>query len=37
VDVADMTARTDREPVGVSSQIIPWNFPILMAATEVRG
>jgi phenylacetaldehyde dehydrogenase len=23
---------TLREPVGVAAQIIPWNFPLLMAA-----
>lgn len=35
VDVADMMVRTEREPVGVVSQIIPWNFPVLMAAWKI--
>ena len=26
---------TDREPVGVCAQIIPWNFPLLMAAWKI--
>jgi aldehyde dehydrogenase (NAD+) len=26
---------TRREPVGVSGQIIPWNFPLLMAAWKI--
>jgi phenylacetaldehyde dehydrogenase len=26
---------TDREPVGVCAQIIPWNFPLLMAAWKL--
>lgn len=28
----DFTVYTRREPIGVSAQIIPWNFPILMLA-----
>lgn len=28
-------AFTDREPVGVVAQIIPWNFPLLMAAWKL--
>ncbi len=24
-----------REPVGVAAQIIPWNFPLLMAALKI--
>jgi phenylacetaldehyde dehydrogenase len=35
VDVAGMMVRTERVPVGVVSQIIPWNFPILMAAWKL--
>jgi phenylacetaldehyde dehydrogenase len=26
---------TDREPIGVCAQIIPWNFPLLMAAWKL--
>jgi phenylacetaldehyde dehydrogenase len=26
---------TLREPVGVAGQIIPWNFPLLMAAWKI--
>src|SRR5580698_236152 len=28
-------AYTQREPVGVAGQIIPWNFPLLMAAWKL--
>src|SRR3989454_365051 len=28
----DILCYTQREPVGVCGQIIPWNFPLLMAA-----
>ena len=28
----DFHAYTLREPVGVCGQIVPWNFPLLMAA-----
>ena len=28
-------AYTRREPVGVAAQIVPWNFPLLMAAMKV--
>ncbi len=31
----DMLCYTRREPVGVCAQIIPWNFPLLMAAWKV--
>lgn len=31
----DWHAYTTREPVGVVGQIIPWNFPIVMAAWKV--
>src|SRR5262252_2051588 len=32
---ADFHAYTLREPVGVCGQIIPWNFPLLMAAWKL--
>ena len=32
---ADFHAYTLREPVGVVGQIIPWNFPLLMAAWKL--
>jgi phenylacetaldehyde dehydrogenase len=32
---AEFHAYTLREPVGVCGQIIPWNFPLLMAAFKV--
>ncbi|MGW0828444.1 aldehyde dehydrogenase family protein [Streptomyces sp. NPDC002845] len=32
---AEWHAYTLREPVGVCAQIIPWNFPLLMAAFKV--
>lgn len=32
---ADYHAYTRREPVGVVGQIIPWNFPLLMAAWKL--
>ena len=31
-----MLCYTRKEPVGVCGQIIPWNFPLLMAAVEDR-
>lgn len=31
----DFFAYTRHEPVGVCAQIIPWNFPILMAAWKI--
>jgi acyl-CoA reductase-like NAD-dependent aldehyde dehydrogenase len=31
----DMLCYTQREPVGVCGQIIPWNFPLLMAAWKI--
>jgi len=31
----DMLCYTRREPVGVCAQIIPWNFPLLMAAWKI--
>ncbi|MCW2498995.1 MAG: aldehyde dehydrogenase [Frankiales bacterium] len=35
VAVPDMAVRTERVPVGVAGQIIPWNFPLLMAAWKL--
>ena len=35
VAAPDMHCYTRREPVGVCGQIIPWNFPLLMAAWKV--
>ncbi len=32
---AEFHAYTLREPVGVIGQIIPWNFPLLMAAWKL--
>ena len=32
---ANMHCYTRKEPVGVCAQIIPWNFPLLMAAWKV--
>lgn len=32
---ADFHSYTLREPVGVAGQIIPWNFPLLMAAWKL--
>src|SRR5450432_1460184 len=32
---AKFFAYTEREPVGVVAQIIPWNFPLLMAAWKL--
>jgi acyl-CoA reductase-like NAD-dependent aldehyde dehydrogenase len=31
----DMLCYTRKEPVGVCTQIVPWNFPLLMAAWKV--
>jgi acyl-CoA reductase-like NAD-dependent aldehyde dehydrogenase len=31
----DMHCYTRKEPVGVCAQIIPWNFPLLMAAWKI--
>ena len=30
-----MHVYTRKEPVGVCGQIIPWNFPLLMAAWKI--
>src|SRR3954468_9209815 len=35
VSAKDVLCYTQREPVGVCGQIIPWNFPLLMAAWKV--
>ena len=35
VSVPGMHCYTRREPVGVCAQIIPWNFPLLMAAWKL--
>jgi acyl-CoA reductase-like NAD-dependent aldehyde dehydrogenase len=35
VSIPEMFAYTRREPVGVAGQIIPWNFPLLMAAWKI--
>ena len=33
----DTVAYHFHEPLGVVGQIIPWNFPMLMAAWKLRG
>jgi acyl-CoA reductase-like NAD-dependent aldehyde dehydrogenase len=35
VTAPDMLCYTRREPVGVCGQIVPWNFPLLMASWKV--
>ena len=35
VSARDVLCYTLREPVGVCAQIIPWNFPLLMAAWKI--
>ena len=35
VSARDVLCYTLREPIGVCAQIIPWNFPLLMAAWKV--
>ncbi len=35
VSARDVLCYTVREPVGVCGQIIPWNFPLLMAAWKI--
>ena len=32
---ADAVAFAMREPIGVAGQIIPWNYPLLMAAWKI--
>lgn len=34
-NLPNMHAYTRREPVGVCAQIVPWNFPLLMASWKV--
>ncbi len=36
VPAPDTLCYTRKEPVGVCGQIIPWNFPLLMAAGRSR-
>jgi acyl-CoA reductase-like NAD-dependent aldehyde dehydrogenase len=35
VTAPEMLCYTRREPVGVCGQIVPWNFPLLMAAWKI--
>jgi len=35
VSAPNMLCYTRREPIGVCAQIIPWNFPLLMAAWKI--
>src|SRR5207302_8562294 len=35
IGAKDVLCYTRREPVGVCGQIIPWNFPLLMAAWKI--
>lgn len=35
VAAPDMLCYTRREPVGVCGQIVPWNFPLLMASWKI--
>lgn len=35
VNIPAMHAYTLREPVGVCAQIVPWNFPLLMASWKI--
>jgi acyl-CoA reductase-like NAD-dependent aldehyde dehydrogenase len=35
VSAPEMLCYTRREPVGVCAQIVPWNFPLLMAAWKI--
>ncbi|HEX4187493.1 MAG TPA: aldehyde dehydrogenase family protein [Solirubrobacteraceae bacterium] len=35
VSAPNMHVYTRREPVGVCAQIVPWNFPLLMAAWKI--
>src|SRR3954462_10657207 len=35
VAARDVLCYTQREPVGVAGQIIPWNFPLLMACWKI--
>jgi len=35
LDDANFTSHAVKEPIGVAAQIIPWNFPLLMAAWKI--
>ncbi|MBF4551081.1 MULTISPECIES: aldehyde dehydrogenase [unclassified Pseudoclavibacter] len=35
VSIPDAMVRTEREPVGVVAQIVPWNYPLLMAMWKI--
>jgi acyl-CoA reductase-like NAD-dependent aldehyde dehydrogenase len=35
VSIQNVMVRTEREPVGVVAQIVPWNYPLLMAMWKV--
>ncbi|MFV0375270.1 aldehyde dehydrogenase family protein [Microbacterium sp.] len=35
VSMPDTMVRTERDPVGVVAQIVPWNYPLLMAVWKV--
>lgn len=35
VSVPDAMVRTDRVPVGVVAQIVPWNYPLLMGVWKI--
>lgn len=35
VSVPETMVRTEREPVGVVAQIVPWNYPLLMAVWKI--
>jgi acyl-CoA reductase-like NAD-dependent aldehyde dehydrogenase len=37
VSVPDTMVRTEREPVGVVAQIVPWNYPLQCAHRLRRG
>lgn len=35
LDDPNFTSRATREPIGVAALIVPWNFPLLMAAWKI--
>ncbi|MFJ4044419.1 aldehyde dehydrogenase family protein [Microbacterium sp. NPDC089987] len=35
VSIADAMVRTERVPVGVVAQIVPWNYPLLMGVWKI--
>ncbi|MGO4385109.1 aldehyde dehydrogenase family protein [Specibacter sp. RAF43] len=35
VSIPDTMVRTEREPVGVVAQIVPWNYPLLMSIWKI--